>query len=149
MNVNQLIIVAVFGIVFIVSCTALKKAGLFNHPARVVISACVAALCIISLFDISTELTLRQSSPSGIAARPMENDPAKTDQTLRKVILIPYLAFLLSLPVLLLVWLWSKLFCFPRQDRRYPDKSRKKDKSEVDIALAAKEKFTFWLKNPY
>jgi hypothetical protein len=79
----------------------------------------------------------------------MGTDPAKSDQTLRKVILIPYLVFLLSLPVLLLLWLWSKLFCFPRQDRRYPDKSLKKGKSAVDMALTAKEKFTFWLKNPY
>lgn len=120
MNPHQPMMLAVFSLIFVVSCVALKSAKLFGHPARVVISVCVAALCVLSLFK---DIQPGYSSETVVSNTQKSDKASPPDHSLPTLILLPFLVLIISVPVVLLLALCAKLWRpqWPK-GRRPPDK---------------------------
>ena len=107
------IAVPIFALLFTVISKTLQQRPLLGGNADVVLSVCVAALCVISVFRVSPVPTA--SSPQDpLAAATAHQDAAEEQpgRPLIEFILLPYAALLLTLP---LVWL-LKLFAGREKD---------------------------------
>ncbi len=101
-----LIAVLIFALLFTVISKTLQQRPLLGGNADVVLSLCVAALCVISVFRV-TPVPTASSSQDPMAATAIEDTTEdKSDRPLIEFILLPYAALLLTLPF---VWL-LKLF---------------------------------------
>ena len=100
-----LIAVPIFTLLFTVISKTLQQRPLLGGNADVVLSLCVAALCVISVFRV-TPVPMSSSSQDPVAATAIEDTvEEKSDRPLIEFILLPYAALLLTLPfVWLLKW---------------------------------------------
>lgn len=120
-----LIAVPIFVLLFTVISKTLQQRPLLGGNADVVLSLCVTALCVISVFRV-TPVPTAASSREPVAATVSENTEEKSDRPLVEFILLPYAALLLTLPF---VWL-LKLFAGRKKDddprlHHQEDKDRK------------------------
>lgn len=107
-----LIAVPIFALLFMVISKTLQQRPLLGGNADVVLSLCVAALCVISVFRV-TPVPMSSSSQNPVAATAIEDiAEEKPDRPLIEFILLPYAALLLTLPF---VWL-LKLFAGREKD---------------------------------
>jgi len=107
-----LIAVPIFALLFTVISKTLQQRPLLGKNADVVLSLCVAALCVLSVFRV-TPVPTASPSQDPIAATAIEDTTEdKSDRPLIEFILLPYAALLLTLP---LVWL-LKLFAGQKKD---------------------------------
>ena len=121
-----LIAVLIFALLFTVISKTLQQRPLLGGNADVVLSLCVAALCVISVFRV-TPVPTAPSSQDPVAATALEDTAKeKSDRPLIEFILLPYAALLLTLPF---VWL-LKLFAPPKQSS---DKQKTKIVSSDDV----------------
>jgi hypothetical protein len=105
-----LIAVPIFGLLFAVISKTLQKTPLLGGRADVVLSFCVAAICVISVFRVTPLPTAASARESVAATASEETTEEKSNRPLIEFILLPYAALLLTLPF---VWL-LKLFTNPK-----------------------------------
>ena len=99
-NLGWIIILPVFGLLFMVIWNALKSSSVFPKPACLVIALCVSILCVISVIEFFPQV---QGSSQDIVAVSQENVPSQEPQQRRfHFILLPYLALTISLLLLLI-----------------------------------------------
>jgi len=121
-----LIAVPIFALLFTVISKTLQQRPLLGGNADVVLSLCVAALCVISVFRV-TPVPTASPSQDPVAATAIEDTvEEKSDRPLIEFILLPYAALLLTLPF---VWL-LRLFAGRKEDddprlHYHKDKDRK------------------------
>ena len=101
MNTHQLFILAVFGLLLVVISVILQKIRVGNHLARVAIAACIAALCVLGLFDGSGDGRSLQNESYSI-----KNAPSYLDPSLQNFLIV---LMILGAPVVLGLWLWVKM----------------------------------------
>ena len=101
-----IIAVPIFALLFTVISKTLQQRPLLGGNADVVLSVCVAALCVISVFRVSPVPTASSSQDPIAATANQDASEEKPGRPLIEFILLPYAALLLTLP---LVWL-LKLF---------------------------------------
>ena len=93
------IAVPIFALLFTVIKKTLQQRPLLGGNADVVLSLCVAALCVISEFRV-TPVPTSSSSQDPIAATAIEDTAdEKSGRPLIEFILLPYAALLLTLPL--------------------------------------------------
>jgi len=127
-----LIAVPIFVLLFTVISKTLQQRPLLGGNADVVLSLCVTALCVISVFRVTPVPTAASSREPVAATVSEETTEEKSDRPLVEFILLPYAALLLTLPF---VWL-LKLFTSVKQP---PDRQNTKDVSTDDIFSALKK----------
>ncbi len=121
-----LIAVLIFALLFTVISKNLQQRPLLGGNADIVLSLCVAALCVISVFRVTPVPTAPSSQDPVAATANQDAAEEKSDRPLIEFILLPYAALLLTLP---LVWV-LKLFAGRKKDdvprsRFESDKDRK------------------------
>lgn len=107
-----IIAVPIFALLFTVISKTLQQRPLLGGNADVVLSVCVAALCVISVFRVSPVPTASSSQDPVAATANQDAAEEKPGRPLIEFILLPYAALLLTLP---LVWL-LKLFAGREKD---------------------------------
>lgn len=101
MSTHDVVMISVFGLVFMVICVILQKIRFANHLVRVAISACIAAMCVMGLFDGSGNgLSFRNEGYS------INNASSYLDPSLQNFL---FVLLILGVPVVLGLWLWVKL----------------------------------------
>ncbi len=123
------IAVPTFALLFTVISKTLQQRPLLGGNADVILSLCVAALCVISVFRV-TPVPTASSSQDPMAATAIEDTTEdKSDRPLFEFILLPYAALLLTLPLVWLLKLFSK-----REDGRHlrSDTQYDKDHKALD-----------------
>ena len=100
-NYSCLIILPVFGLLFVVIWNALKSGSVFPEPACFVIALCVSALCVISVMEFFPQV---HGNSQEIAAVSQEDAPSQQPQHRKfNFILLPYLALTLGFLLLLML----------------------------------------------
>jgi hypothetical protein len=128
-----LIAVPIFVLLFTVISKTLQQRPLLGGNADVVLSLCVAALCILSVFHVTPVPTASSSQESVAAAASEETTDDTPRRPLIEFILLPYAALLLTLPF---VWL-LKLLTSAKQPS---DNCRGKDRTIIDKVYTLKDK---------
>ncbi len=123
-NSGALIAVLLFVLLFVVICKTLHQIPLLGGCSDILLSFCVAALCIISLLHVSSPPMLSQS-PDEVSVSASEETAEPTIRPrLWDLILLPYLV----LPWALLgVWLLSLLTKRQEINKKKPDKNSRKN----------------------
>ena len=100
-NYSCLIILPVFGLLFVVIWNALKGCSVFPEPACFVIALCVSILCVISVMEFFPQV----HENSQVIAAVSQEDASSQEPQHRKFnfILLPYLALTLSFLLLLML----------------------------------------------
>ena len=107
---SVVIAIPIFIVLFMVIRKTLQQRPLLGGNADVVLSLCVAALCIISVFRVAPVPTASSSQKSVAAAASEDTSATKPARPVIEFILLPYATLLLALPF---VWL-IKLFAKPK-----------------------------------
>ncbi|MCF7955178.1 MAG: hypothetical protein K9M75_05195 [Phycisphaerae bacterium] len=109
---RELIMVVVFVLLFTVIWNALKQSSLLPGPFCLIVSFCVAILCIIGMFEFGSDEPVGtmnlQDHTQVKASSPDTNN--KEDQA----ILLPYLALGISIIAILLLLVLTKTWTFIR-----------------------------------
>lgn len=128
-----IIVVPIFVMLFIVISKTLHKTPLLGGRADVILSFCVTALCVISVFRVTPLSAASSHQESVVAVAPEDTKEEKSDRPLIEFILLPYAALLLTLPF---VWL-LKLLTSAKQPS---DNCRGKDRTIFDTVYTLKDK---------
>lgn len=100
-NYSWIIILPVFGLLFMVIWNALKSGSVFPKPACFVIALCVSILCVISVIEFFPQV---QGSSQEIAAVSQEDASSQEPQQRKfHFILLPYLTLVMSFILLLIL----------------------------------------------
>ena len=143
----SLLIVVLFVVLFLVIWSSLKAARIFSGGTNIVLSICVAALCLMSLFNFLSPRSGDGPAAVKNAVTGMPSNVKPADLASKQVgnrkhyqfILLPYLALLITVPGLLLllalakIWAMCRVFVSSSSSIRANRKSNVKQRHIIQV----------------